>query len=104
VTPTVVGSHGTPGLVLVNPGTEAVDVTLHLLAPDGSTAAGDVTVTVPAKASLLAPPGFLASASGASVRVFSAGGGIVAMGASTSALPDSPAAYALAMGVPMPTS
>ena len=104
VTPTVVGSHGTPGMVLVNPGAEAVDVTLHLLAPDGTTGAADVTVTVPPTASLLAPPGFLASASGASVLVTSQGGGIVAMGASTSRLPDSPAAYALAMGVPMPGS
>jgi hypothetical protein len=102
VTPSVAGSHSAPGLVLVNPGTDSVAVTLHLLGPDGSSPAADVTLTLPPSSAVEAPPGFLASAAGASVLVTSQGGGVVAMGASTSKVPKSPASYALAMGVPVP--
>jgi hypothetical protein len=102
VTPTVMGSHATPGLVLVNPGDTSVTVGLHLLAIDGASAAGDVSVTVPASSTVAAPPGFLASSPGASVLV-TADGGIVAMGASTSQLAGR-GAYAFAMGVPVPAA
>ncbi|MFI5042046.1 MAG: hypothetical protein ACHQNA_09400, partial [Acidimicrobiales bacterium] len=104
VTPSVVGSDAAPGMVLVNPGDRAVDVTLHLLALDGSTPSADVTVNVPATSSVPAPAPFLASAPGASVLVRSQGTGVLAMGASTSRLPTGGTAYALAMGAPVPTA
>lgn len=104
VTPTVVGSHGTPRLVIVNPAAEPVEVVLHLLPADGAAPAADVTLTVPAMSSLEAPQEFLASAHGSSVLVSSQGGGIVAMGASTSLLPNHVSGFALAMGLPVPSS
>ena len=73
--------------MLVNPGGAPVEVTLHVLAPDGVTAPADVSVTVPAKSTVQAPPGLLASAPGASVVVTSQGGGILAMGDAASLLP-----------------
>jgi len=102
VMPSGAGGHDTPGLVLVNPGDAPVVATLHLVAPAGVPAASDVTVSIPARSSVAAPPGFLASAPAASVLVTDQGGGIVAMGASTSQLPKGVAAYALSMGVPVP--
>jgi hypothetical protein len=101
VCPSVMGSHATPGLVLVNPGATPVSVTLRLLATEDSAPASDVTVSVPAGSTLAAPHGFLASAPGASVLV-SAEGDVVAMGASTSELSGGPAAYAFSMGVQVP--
>ena len=103
VPPTSSFSHTPhPGLVLVDPGTVAADVTLHLLAPDGADPAADVTVHVPAGAVVAAPAGFLASAPGASVLVRAHGAPVVALGASDSPV-DGSVDYALAAGVPMPS-
>jgi hypothetical protein len=101
VTPTVAGGASRPGLVLVNPGDVAVDVTLHLLAPQGAAPAADITVTVPPASAKGAPAAFLGSATDASVLVRASGGDIVALGASTSLGPDGTSAFALAVGVPV---
>jgi hypothetical protein len=103
VTPSVMGADAKPGLVLVNPGETSVTVMLHLVAPAGASPAADVSVTLPAASTVAAPPGFLASAPGAGVVVTAQGGGIVAMGASTSQV-GGRGTYAFAMGVPVPTS
>ena len=102
VTPTVAGQPAYPGLVLVNPGSDPVRVTLHLLAPTGGAPAGDVIVTVPPASTAGAPAGFLASVPSASVLVTTDGGPIVALGASTSLGAEGIAGYALAAGVPVP--
>jgi hypothetical protein len=102
VTPTVAGEPSRPGLVLMNPGSDPVDVTLHLLAPKGATPAVDVTLTIPAATAVGAPAAFLASAPTASVEVTTAQGEVVALGASSSLGAKGVADYALAMGVPVP--
>jgi Family of unknown function (DUF5719) len=97
-------TSSTSALVLVNPGAEPVDVTLHLVGPPGASASADVIVTVPAMSTVAAPPDLLASAPGAGVLVTSGGGGIVAMGASRSVPRPGITGYALSMGVPVPDS
>lgn len=104
VTPTVAGEPSKPGLVLVNPGSSAVSVTLHLLAPQGATPASDVTVNVGAASTAGVPAAFLASAPGASVLVTADVGPIAALGASSSLGAKGIADYALAAGVPVPVA
>jgi Family of unknown function (DUF5719) len=104
LTPTVAGEPSRPGLVVMNPGSDPVEVTLHLLAPDGATPAPDVTITIPAASAVGAPAGFLASAPTASVAVTAAEGGVVALGASTSLGGKGVADYAIAMGVVVPSA
>ena len=101
VPPTVRGDPPKPGLVIVNPGTDPVDVTLRLL-PEGHTDPGQpVTLSIPGQRAVAAPAGFLARDPFASVLV-SATGDVVALGASTSEGRNGLALYGLAMGVPVP--
>jgi hypothetical protein len=101
VPPTVRGTTAKPGLVLVNPGTEPVDVTLLLL-PEGSTDPGQpVTLSIPGQRAVGAPAGFLVRDPLAAVLV-RATGPIVALGASTSGGKDALTLYGLAAGVPVP--
>ena len=87
--------------MIVNPGTDPVDVTLRLL-PEGRTDPGQpVTLTIPGQRAVAAPAGFLARDPFGSVLV-SATGDIVALGASTSEGRNGLALYGLAMGVPVP--
>ena len=99
VLPTVAGEPSHPGLVLVNPGPDPAQVTLHLLGAPGETLPADVTVTVNPSSTAAAPADFLSAAPEAAVLVSSSGAQVLAMGASTS-LGSGADGYALAMGVP----
>ena len=101
VLPSVVGDRPQPGLVLVNPGSQAVQVTLHLLGTGATVTPADVTVTVGPSSTATAPAGFLEAAPTAAVVARSDGGAFVALGASTSPTADG---YALSVGVPLPSS
>ena len=99
VLPTVAGEPSVPGLVLVNPGADAVEVTLHLIGAPDATLPADVTVTVGANSVGAAPSDFLAAAPLASVLVTSATSPIIALGASTSLGSAGSDGYCLAIGV-----
>jgi len=103
VTPTSIGARSRAGLVLLNPGSDPVDVTLHLLPLAGSSAAADVVVTIPASTAVGAPPAFLASEPTASVQV-TAEGPVIAMGQSTSTGSKGIQLYALCMGIAVPVA
>jgi len=101
VPPTVRGDPALPGLVIVNPGTDAVEVTLRLL-PEGKADAGEpVTFSVPGQHAIAAPATFLAKDPMGAVLV-RATGDVVALGASTSEGKHGLTMYGLAAGVPVP--
>jgi hypothetical protein len=102
VLPTVAGEPSVPGLVLVNPGSDAVEVTLHLIGAAGSTSPPDITVNVAADSVVAAPSAFLAAAPLAAVLVRSATAPIIALGASTSLGAAGSDGYCLAVGVRLP--
>jgi hypothetical protein len=102
VTPTVVSSPNHPGLVVVNPGDVAVQVTIRLL-PQGEGLPGpETTITVPPGRAAAAPASFLQQAPSASVLV-TGEGGIVALGTSTSGGKRGLDRYASAIGVVVPS-
>jgi hypothetical protein len=98
VTPTVAGSPATPGVVIVNPGDEAATVELRVLGPPGFGA--EATLSVPGASVVGAPPDLLGDGTGAVLVI--ADRPVVAAGGSTSLGKLGSAAYALAMGVPVP--
>jgi len=102
VLPATAGEPAKPGLVLVNPGTASVTVTLHALAAAGRTPPGDVTLTIAAGSVTQAPAAFLDDVLDGAVQVRSAGGDVVAMAASTSLGVKGLATYALSMGAVVP--
>lgn len=101
VTPTVGGEPAQPELVVVNPGSTAVRVTLQLLTPGSGPTGPRVTITLAAGRVAGAPKGFLGQADRAAVLV-TADGPIVALGASTSGGTKGLASYGSAIGVPVP--
>lgn len=103
VLPAIAGEPAHPGLVLVNPGSTSVTVTLHALTTEGTTAPSDLTLTIPAGSVGQAPAGFLADVPDAAIEVRSTGGDVVAMAASTSLGVKGLSTYALAMGIPEPS-
>jgi hypothetical protein len=104
VLPTVVGRVSHPGLVLVNPGADPAQVTLHLLAAPGDQLPADLTITVAPDTTVSVPEDFLATYPQAAVVVRATGSAIVALGASTSLGRRGTNGYALALGVPIPPS
>jgi hypothetical protein len=102
VTPTIASASAHPGVILVNPGDAAVDVTLRLLQKGATSAGPDTTLTVPPHRAVGAPAGFLQQGPGASVLV-TAGGDIVALGTSSSGGKKGLDFYASAVGVPIPS-
>jgi hypothetical protein len=103
VLPAIAGEPAKPGLVLVNPGKASVTVTLHALAASGRTPPADATLTIPPGSVVQAPAAFLNDVLVGSVQVRSAGGGVIAMAASTSLGVKGIATYALSMGAVIPT-
>jgi Family of unknown function (DUF5719) len=99
VLPTVAGSPSKPGLVLANPGSEPAEVTLSFLAPGPDE---QVTVTVPPSSTVRAPESFLQAAPEAGVLAEAASGTFVPASASYSLGVEGAAAYAVALGIPMP--
>jgi len=99
VLPTVEGSPSNPGLVLANPGTEPAEVTLSFLAPGPDQ---QVTVTVPPGSTAEAPESFLEAAPDAGVLAQATSGTFVPASASYSLGVEGFAAYAVALGIPIP--
>jgi hypothetical protein len=102
VLPAVAGEPSVPGMVLANPGDQAVVVTLHLLVAASDTAVDDITVTVPPATAMGVSADFLASNRDAAVWVHTDGAGIIALGASTSLGVQGRSVYGLSAGVPVP--
>jgi uncharacterized protein DUF5719 len=102
VLPTVACDPNVPGLVLVNPGDETAEVTLHALPQAGVSAAPDVTVSVPPARALPAPQDFLSVDPSAAVLVTATSGTVIASGASSSCGKEGILGFAAAAGVPLP--
>ena len=100
VLPTVAEEPSVPGLVVENPGAEAVSVTLRLLTPEG-VGPREASFELAASGTAGAPRSFFEGASQAAVLV-TATGPITAAGASTSSGVHGLSLYALSMGVPVP--
>jgi Family of unknown function (DUF5719) len=102
VTPTIASASSHAGVVLVNPGDAAVDVTLRLLQKGATGAGPDTTLTVPPHRAVAAPARFLQQGPAASVLVIS-DGDIVALGTSSSGGKKGLDFYASAVGVRIPS-
>jgi hypothetical protein len=100
VVPTVQEEPRTPGVVLVNAGTEEVQAQVSLVGATGASAE-PVTITVAAGQTGRVPPSFLGADPTASVLV-RADGPLAALGASTSSGRQGIALYAFAIGIPVP--
>ncbi|HYY07105.1 MAG TPA: hypothetical protein VFA25_00730, partial [Actinomycetota bacterium] len=90
-----------PGLVLLNPGDQAVSAHLEILPREGGTAAAPVDVEVPPHGAAAVPASFLETAPGSGVLV-RAEGPIAALAAGTSIGKDATETFALSMGVAVP--
>jgi hypothetical protein len=101
VTPTLTSGPAHPGIVVVNPGGAAIDVTLRLLTRGTGEPGPETTIAIQPGRTAAAPPGFLQQAPGASVLVV-ANGDVVALGTSTSGGKRGLGSYASAVGVPIP--
>jgi hypothetical protein len=100
VPPTVAGEPDHPGMVLGNPGTSQVEVTLTLLG--GSGVLDELDVSVPATSAVAVPARFLEQDPTAAVLAVAADGSFVAAGASSSMGLEGFASYAVAAGIPVP--
>ena len=100
VPPTVGGEPSFPGMVLGNPGTSQVDVTLSLLGASGIL--DEIVMSVPAASAVTVPPEFLEQDPTAAVLAVAADGSFVAAGASSSLGREGVASYAVAAGIPVP--
>lgn len=98
VLPTVASGQAHPGIVLVNPGTSDVTVRLRVIGGSGA----EVSVVVPARSAASPPASFLAAIGSDAVLATAGSGTFVAAGASSSRGPEGRAAYAVALGVPVP--
>ena len=90
-----------PGMVLLNPGDQAVSAHLEILPREGGTAAAPVDVEVPPHGAAAVPASFLETAPGSGVLV-RADGPISALAATTSMGEDATETFALSMGVAVP--
>jgi Family of unknown function (DUF5719) len=99
VLPTVAGTPNDPGMMLGNPGAEAIEVSLTSLGPDGVT--DRISVTVPADSAIGVPPAFIERDPTAPVLARSTAR-FVAAGASSSLGREGTGSYAVAAGVPVP--
>jgi hypothetical protein len=99
VLPAVAGSPNAPGLVLSNPGTDPAVVTLRFLSPGP---ADEVTVTVAPGTTVQAPQAFVRSGPEGAVLATASSGTFIAASASYSLGAEGVAAYAVALGIPIP--
>jgi hypothetical protein len=99
VLPATIGEPVIPGLILVDPGNDAVTVTLRALV-EGSPK--ELVVQLEAGRAFQVPAGFWAGASDAAILVTAEGGSVLALAASTSLGTSGLSTYALSMGVPAP--
>jgi hypothetical protein len=97
------GSPVKPGLMLVNPGSVAANVTVTIL-PTSGAAGGTSSIRVPPGAVTGVPASFIDRAAEAAVLVRSADGPVIALGVSTSGGPDGTQWFASSAGVAVPAS
>ncbi len=102
VLPAVAGHPNRPGLVLANPGSSSVTVTLTFLAGASSTAPEPVTLTIPPAGTSAAPKDWIAAAPRSAVLATATAGTFVPAAASYSLGLEGVATYAVALGVPIP--
>jgi hypothetical protein len=103
VLPAVAGSPSHPGLVLSNPGSQPVAVTLSFLSvADAGSLPDPITVDVPAGRTVGVPKDFLEAAPNAAVLAVADGRTFVPAAASYSLGREGIAAFAVALGVPIP--
>ncbi|MFM7719456.1 MAG: DUF5719 family protein [Actinomycetota bacterium] len=100
VLPSVAGGPYHPGIVVANPGETAATVVLRPLRPG----AQPVTLVVPAQSAVAAPSAFAEANADVAILVLATGGTVVPAGASSSLGKDGRAAYATALGVPVPAA
>ncbi len=103
VLPSVIGQPSHPAIALANPGDEPAMVTLSALPVGGAGAPEPVTVTVPPLSTVLAPKGFVAETSTASVMVLASSGTVVPASASYALGREGFATFAVAVGVQIPS-
>jgi hypothetical protein len=104
VFPASSGSTAEPALMLANDGEAAAVATLEILPREGDTAAGPITVDVPAHRTAAVPLGFLESAPGSAI-VVRATGPVVPLAAASAVSDerrDAAGAFALSVGVVLP--
>jgi hypothetical protein len=101
ILPTVVDEPSFPGIVVANPGTDAVTVTLRRLPTADGAPADEVSFQIGSSKVSSAPEGFLEADPRAAVMV-SASGPVVAAGVSTSAGVRGLSLYAIAVGTAVP--
>ncbi|MGH2635269.1 MAG: DUF5719 family protein [Actinomycetota bacterium] len=99
ILPAVAGSPSHPGLVLANPGTTPAEVALSYL---GSAPEQQVIVTVPADRTATVPKEFVEAAPEGAVVAVASSGTFVPAAASSSLGREGFAAYAVALGIPIP--
>jgi hypothetical protein len=100
VLPAVAGSPSNPGLVLSNPGSGPAEVTLSYL----GSASPAVSVLVPANRTISAPAEFVEQEPEGAVIAIATSGTFVPAAASYSLGREGLAAYAVALGIPIPAS
>ena len=98
--PTVAGEPNHPGMVLGNPGSASVEVSLSLLGEGG--VLDRIAVIVPATSAVDVPATFLEQDPTAAVVAVSAGAPFVTTGASSSLGQEGVADYAVSAGVMVP--
>lgn len=102
ILPAVAGHPNRPGLVLANPGSASITVTLTFLAGESSSPPAPVTVTVPPAGTSAAPKDWIAAAPRSAVLATATAGTFVPAAASYSLGLEGVATYAVALGVPIP--
>ena len=103
VLPAVYGSPAHPGLVLTNPGDATATVTLSVLPGGEAPGPGPVTVEVPAGRTVQAPKRFVEAAPRSAVLAVATTGTFVPAASSYSRGREGIAAFAVAVGVTIPT-
>lgn len=101
IVPTVVSETSVPAIVVANPGSAPVTVTLRLLPPEGEGAGAEVSFEIDPSMVAGAPSGFLEGSPQAAVLV-EASGPVVAAGASTSGGRSGLTLFAISTGAVVP--
>ena len=103
VLPAIAGEPSAPGIVIADPGSGSVTVTLHALSSEGASAPADVTITIDAGSVVQVPSSFLDQTHTSAIEIRCEGEGVVVpMAASTSLGVKGRSTYALSMGVVAP--
>ncbi|MFB3738070.1 MAG: DUF5719 family protein [Candidatus Velamenicoccus archaeovorus] len=102
ILPSVAGPPTHPGLVMANPGSRPVDVTLTYLPSGVGPVPAPITVQVPARRVLGPPRAFIEAKPFAAILAVASDGTFVPASASYSLGREGYAAYAVSLGVPVP--